>query len=154
MFESFDGLPLHPLVVHAVVVLLPLAALGTIAIALRPSWRRPYGLLVLAATVAGTAMVPVATESGEKFTEFRGRPEEHADLGEQLIWFALPLLVLVIALVMLSRQAEPAQTALNVVAALSVVAAVAVSVQVYRIGEAGARATWDGSLDQRIVQPE
>ena len=30
MFDTFNGLPIHPLVVHGVVVLLPLAILGTI----------------------------------------------------------------------------------------------------------------------------
>ena len=49
MFDLINGIPLHPLVVHAVVVLLPLAVLGTIAIALRPSWRVRYGPLVVAA---------------------------------------------------------------------------------------------------------
>ena len=33
MFDTFLGLPVHALVVHAVVVLVPLAALGLIAIA-------------------------------------------------------------------------------------------------------------------------
>ncbi len=32
MFDTVNGLPVHPLVVHAVVVLLPLALLGTIAV--------------------------------------------------------------------------------------------------------------------------
>ncbi|MCW2828706.1 MAG: hypothetical protein JWQ67_2322, partial [Marmoricola sp.] len=45
MFDTFNGIPLHPLVVHAVVVLLPLAILGTIAIAVRPGWRGKYGPL-------------------------------------------------------------------------------------------------------------
>ncbi len=39
MFDLINGLPIHPLVVHGVVVLLPLAILGTIAIAARPAWR-------------------------------------------------------------------------------------------------------------------
>ena len=42
MFDLINGLPVHPLVVHAVVVLLPLATLGLIAIAVRPAWRRTY----------------------------------------------------------------------------------------------------------------
>ena len=51
VFDLINGLPVHPLVVHAVVVLVPLAALGTIAIALRPAWRphvRPPGRRVRA----------------------------------------------------------------------------------------------------------
>jgi hypothetical protein len=33
MFDTIGGLPIHALVVHAVIVLLPLASLGAIAIA-------------------------------------------------------------------------------------------------------------------------
>lgn len=32
MFDLFNGLPVHPLVVHAAVVLIPLTLLGTILI--------------------------------------------------------------------------------------------------------------------------
>ncbi|MBC8092563.1 MAG: hypothetical protein H7Y15_11605, partial [Pseudonocardia sp.] len=44
---TLDGVPLHPLVIHAVVVLLPLAAVGTLAMAVRPVWRRSLGVPTL-----------------------------------------------------------------------------------------------------------
>lgn len=50
MFDLVNGLPVHPLVVHAVVVLLPLAIVGTILVAVRPTWRRAYGPLVVVAS--------------------------------------------------------------------------------------------------------
>lgn len=159
MFDIINGLPLHPLVVHAVVVLLPLACLGTIAIALRPSWRSRYGVLVVACAALSTALIPVATSSGEALERHVGDPGEHAALGDQLIWFAIPLLVLSAALVWLHRRHHaPARdgrgdsapgsgqgasrTALRVVAALALVAALAASVQVFRVGDSGARAAW------------
>ena len=150
MFESVDGLPTHALVVHAVVVLLPVAALGAIAIAVVPRWRRPYGPLVLAAALVSTALVPVATQSGDELAEHVGRPAEHAERGEQLIWFAVPLLLLVLALVLLDRRPRPDARLLNVVAGLCVLAAIAAGVQIYRVGEAGAHAVWDGTLDQHV----
>ena len=55
MPETIGGIPLHPLVVHAVVVLIPLAALGVIAIALVPKWRSRFGILVVAVTAFATA---------------------------------------------------------------------------------------------------
>ena len=103
MFDSFGGLPLHPLVVHAVVVLLPLAVLGTIAIVVRPRWRAVYGPLVVGAALVSTALIPVATSSGESLEHQVGSPGEHAELGDQLIWFAIPLLVLSAAVVLLDR---------------------------------------------------
>ncbi len=58
MFDLINGIPVHPLVVHAVVVLLPLALLGTIAIAVKPAWRRPYGPLVVAAVAVSARPHP------------------------------------------------------------------------------------------------
>ncbi|MCF6378315.1 hypothetical protein L2K70_11940 [Nocardioides KLBMP 9356] len=151
MFDLINGLPVHPLVVHAVVVLLPLATLGTIALVVRPAWRRPYGPLLLAITAVATVLIPVATSSGEALEKHVGDPGEHAELGDQLIWFALPMLVLLAALVWLDRRTPPGtdtasrvpQTgALKAVAVLALVAALATSVQVYRVGDSGARAAW------------
>jgi uncharacterized membrane protein len=152
MLDLVNGLPVHPLVVHAVVVLLPLAALGTIAIALRPSWRTRYGALVVAAAAISTVLLPVATSSGEALEKHVGDPGRHAALGDQLIWFTLPMLALCVALVAVDRRAgridEPRgtgaalRTPLRVISALAVVAALAASVQVVRVGDSGARAAW------------
>ncbi|MGA9345529.1 MAG: DUF2231 domain-containing protein [Nocardioidaceae bacterium] len=164
MFTTFNGLPLHPLVVHAIVVLLPIAALGTIAIAVWPRLRRRYGWLVVAAGAGSTVLIPVATQSGEYLERQVGDPGAHAQLGDQLIWFAIPLLITSAALVVLDRRragASPPEktatakpegasthpsakqsTVVMAVAGLAVVAAVATSVQIYRVGDSGARAAW------------
>ncbi len=144
MFDLINGLPIHPLVVHAVVVLLPIAALGTIALAVRPGWRRPYGWLVVAAAAAATVLLPVATSSGEALEERVGSPGEHAEMGDALIWFTLPMLLLVAALVWFDRRPSPKVDTrlLKALPVLAVVAALACSVQVYRVGDSGARAAW------------
>lgn len=144
MFDLINGLPVHPLVVHAVVVLLPLAALGTIALAVRPGWRRTYGWLVVAAAAAATVLLPVATSSGEALEERVGNPGEHAEMGDALIWFTLPMLVLVAAMVWFDRRPSPKVDGrlLKALPVLAVVAALACSVQVYRVGDSGARAAW------------
>ncbi|WP_300680649.1 DUF2231 domain-containing protein [Nocardioides sp.] len=154
MFDTFNGLPVHPLVVHAVVVLLPLAILGTIALVLRPSWRRHYGWPIVAIAAVATALIPVATSSGESLEKKVGDPGRHAALGDQLIWFAIPLLVLLLVWVLLGRRTPAterpegqrgtsAPAAVTwVVAILALVAAVAAGVQVYRVGDSGAKAAW------------
>jgi uncharacterized membrane protein len=145
MFDTFNGLPIHPLVVHGVVVLLPLAILGTILIAVRPSWRAKYGPLVVAFAAVATVLIPVATQSGEQFEKRVGDPGKHAELGEQLLWFALPLLILAVVLVVLDRYGT--QGALTtVVAVLAVIAAAAAGVQVFRVGDSGARAAWEDTV--------
>ncbi len=154
MLDLVNGLPLHPLVVHAVVVLLPLAILGTIAIAVRPRWRRPYGPLVIAAAAVSALLIPVATSSGEALERHVGDPGKHAQLGDQLIWFAIPLLLLDIALVVLDRRGSASarhggSRTLVTVAVLSVVAALAAGVQVYRVGDSGARAAWGDQVSAK-----
>ncbi|MGC4835188.1 DUF2231 domain-containing protein [Micromonospora vinacea] len=153
MPDTVNGLPLHPLVVHAVVVLLPLAAIGVAALAIRPSWRGRYGGLVVLITALATVAVPVASSTGEGLEHRVGDPGVHAQLGDTLIWFALPLLVASIALVWLHRRAarpagEKSATRRTsapvavVIAVLAVVVAAANLVQVYRVGDSGAKAVW------------
>ncbi|GAA1826053.1 hypothetical protein HC028_25550 [Planosporangium flavigriseum] len=160
MPEFVNGLPLHALVVHAVVVLLPIACLGVIAIALRSSWRARYGGLVVLVTTVATAAVPVATESGDNLVRRLGDPGEHAELGDTLLWFALPLLAAAVALYVLQRRVARADipaspTAADrprvgsspltlFVAGVAVVIAGANLVQVYRVGDSGARVVWQG----------
>ena len=103
MFDLVNGLPVHPLVVHAVVVLLPLACLGTIAIAVRPVWRERYGVLVVACAAIATALIPVATSSSEALEERVGGPGARGD-GRHAALFAFPLLVLAAALVWIDRR--------------------------------------------------
>lgn len=156
MPDNINGLPVHPLVVHAVVVLLPLAALGVVALAVRPSWRGRFGLLVVLIAALATAAVPLATDSGESLERRVGDPGRHAELGDQLIWFALPLLVAALALFWLHRRSVAGTTGDStgirrtsgqgavgvVVAVLAVAIAAANVVQIYRIGDSGAKAVW------------
>lgn len=148
MFDLINGLPLHPLVVHGVVVLLPLAVLGTIALALRPAWRLSYGPFVVAIAAVATILVPISTSSGEALEKRVGDPGDHAALGDQLIWFSIPLLVFVAGMVWLERRKAAGKPAMGpsvlpaAVAGLAIVAALATGVQVYRVGDSGARAAW------------
>jgi uncharacterized membrane protein len=149
MPETVGGIPLHPLVVHAVVVLVPLVALGVLTMALVPRWRTRFGSLVLATAVVVTALVPVATQSGEQLEESRPESdliERHAELGDSVLFGAVPLLVLAVALWWLGRRAErgaPVPGWLNVlVTVLSVVVAIAATVQMVLVGHSGAEAVW------------
>jgi uncharacterized membrane protein len=159
MFDLINGLPVHPLVVHAVVVLLPLAIVGTIAIVVRPGWRERYGWLVVGCAAVATVLMPVATSSGEALERHVGDPGEHAHLGDQLIWFALPLLALAFAVVLLDRRRRQGKSAPGpkalpaVVAGLAVVASLAAAVQVYRVGDSGARAAWGDRVSGNNAGP-
>jgi glucan phosphoethanolaminetransferase (alkaline phosphatase superfamily) len=154
LFDTVFGLPVHPLVVHAAVVLVPLSALLVTAIALVPRWRQGvFAWFTVGLTAAATAAVPVATQSGQALAARVGEPERHAALGETMIYFVVPLLVLALLLVLLAandrrrtraagdERARPSVLTV-VVAVACVVAAVAATVQVAFVGHSGATATW------------
>src|SRR5215475_13256234 len=102
MPEFVNGLPLHPLIVHFVVVLMPLSALGAVIIAVWPAARERFGWLVVAAAAVATLLVPFAKNSGGKLKARVGpdnpRILRHEELGNQMIYWAVPLLVFVAAL--------------------------------------------------------
>jgi hypothetical protein len=65
MFDYFLGLPMHALVLHAVVVLVPLSALVALAFAARPAWRRALRWPLVAGSLVSGVTAWVAAESGE-----------------------------------------------------------------------------------------
>jgi len=156
---SINGLPLHPLVVHAVVVLAPLAALLGLAYAAVPRWRwlLRWPLLVLSAIAAGAALVAAA--SGESLMESRAGLEQlpkvqtHGEAGE--LMRNVMLLDLIVVLVsawwlggpsaLVSGRGARTQRggALDwVVSAALLLASLAVLYAVVVAGDTGAQAVW------------
>lgn len=149
MPDEIVGIPLHPLLVHAVVVFIPLAALGSIAVALVPRWRKPYGPLVVAASALSLLLVPFTTDSGEKLRDSLqlGGPvlekiEEHQVMGERVIWAVLPMFVFNLATLLMARTGRPSRE-VTVVAWLAAVAAVVATVLVVLTGHLGSQAVWN-----------
>ena len=89
-FDLIAGIPVHPLVVHAAVVLLPLSALALIAIIIVPRLRRPLGWLTMAGLAVGAGAAIVARLSGEQLAARVGEPQQHLELGEKLPYFPAP----------------------------------------------------------------
>lgn len=150
-----SGLPVHVLVVHAVVVLVPLAVLAAVTVAVWPAARRRFGWLAVGLTAVATACIPIATSSGEDLRDrLASTPliRAHAQLGDQLLVFVAALLVVLAALVWFARRPReapgaarrPMRLVVPVLAVLTVGFAVVSAVQVVRIGDSGARAAWSG----------
>jgi glucan phosphoethanolaminetransferase (alkaline phosphatase superfamily) len=157
VFGSFAGLPIHVLVVHAAVILVPLAALLGILF-VRPAWR--MGLrwpLVIAAALA-TATIFVTRQSGLVLKESLGDQlvntdvgkvvERHQDLANLLwIWLLVYLGVCVVVALVLPRLSSP--MAGGAVAIIVAALAIVVIVLVAYTGHQGSTAVWnpDGSVD-------
>ncbi len=144
-----NGLPAHPLLVHFIVVLAPLAAILAILCAVWPAARQRLVWLVLALAAFTAVLTPITAEAGEWLEhkiEETELVEKHAELGDTMIYFALALLVAAVLLVIVHLRAsrdKALPTALSAVIAVVVLAAsAATTVQVYRVGHSGAEATW------------
>ncbi|WP_019926557.1 DUF2231 domain-containing protein [Nocardia sp. BMG111209] len=167
-----DGLPAHVLLVHFVVVLVPLAALLLILAACWPAARTRLGFLVPLTAFTALVTVPLTTHSGEWLAQRSGDDpliRRHADLGDQLLmWSAGTFLLSAVWWALHSRRAgqwwrprfakiDTLTTRRAVSIALATLA-VAVStgsmIQVYRIGDSGARAAWhDRATDPPAAGP-
>ncbi len=151
------GLPLHALVVHAAVVLIPLAALAAVALVVLPTWRwlLRWPAAVLSVAVVGLAYL--ATTSGESLEHSRPQLEqlvhEHAERGDRLATLTVVLAVVVLAAALVlpgdsallsGRGARLSRSRVleAVVAVVVVLVAVLVLVQVVLTGDSGARAVW------------
>ena len=141
---EINGLPLHPLAVHAAVVFGPLAALAALAY-LVPRWRdRMRWPMVVLAVIATGALV-VAYYSGGSFLESKPelkaspRVQAHQDLGKQMLWVSLAFGLVAIVSGWLHSRTGALRIVLDVLLAVS---AVALLVWVLRTGESGARAVW------------
>lgn len=66
MFDFVFGLPMHALVIHAVVVFVPLSTLCTIAYVARPSWRSVLRWPTAVGALISGVSAFVAAESGER----------------------------------------------------------------------------------------
>ena len=83
-FITIGGLPLHPLVVHVVVVFLPVSVLGLMAIILVPKWRAHYGWLTMGGLVIGMMATVLAAQAGEQLAAVTGVPSAHSFYGQGL----------------------------------------------------------------------
>lgn len=152
MPEQINGLPLHILLVHGVIVFIPLAALMVLVSAVWPAARRKLGFLTPLVALIALIMTPLATNAGEWLYErvyvITPAIQEHAVLGDTMLWYSIglfvaALLVWGVPLLLTRRSNEPPAPWIGVVVAVVAIALAAVSVvQVVRVGEAGSKAVW------------
>jgi hypothetical protein len=153
---EINGLPLHPLIVHAVVIFVPLGALAAILFAVVPGWRWLLRWPTLLLALAAVAFTRIAVISG-------GQLKADRDLGGDLLarhqtwghrleyavwvyavlaivaWWALPYVARLVGSV---DRAAPAPAVVSVVTVLLPIAAAVVLVFAVITGDAGAQALW------------
>jgi hypothetical protein len=171
MLNQVNGLPAHILLVHAVVVLVPITALLVVLSATWPAARRRLGLITPGAALVTFFSIPLTTQAGE-WLQHRvpdtAAVRTHASMGDSIVPFGFALLALAVFGWWWARrqagapapatvrpdgpgaEAAPATRRLGAVslavAVLSVLVAAGAVIQVARIGDSGARASWEGKV--------
>jgi hypothetical protein len=159
VFGEFHNLPVHILVVHAVVVLVPLAGLlGVLFVIPRTrEWARHPFLIV---TVAALVVTFVARQSGSHLLhniDSRGGLGAaqaligtHQSRGNTLFYEMIGFAVIAAGAWLLSRDPARFRGAVAIgVSAVVIIASGVTAWQVYRVGEIGSKMIWnpDGNID-------
>jgi uncharacterized membrane protein len=147
--STINGLPAHALLVHFIVVLAPLTAVLAMVSAVWLSARQRLVWLVFALAVVTSILTPLTTQAGEWLENRSGRSalvRAHTELGDTMIYFSVALVVAAVLLAFVhireSRGRSVNTVVLWCIAAVVIVASAATTVQVYRIGDSGAKAVW------------
>ena len=145
---EITGLPVHPLVVHAAVVFVPLSALAAILYALVPRWRDQLRWPMLVLVLVATASVWTAYFTGLNFRDSKDfftegplaeKVDKHEDLASILRWVTTALAIVAVVAAWLHARIGAVRVVLSVVLS---VAAVATLVYTVLTGDAGSRAVW------------
>jgi uncharacterized membrane protein len=170
VFDRIAGLPAHPLLVHAPVVLIPVTALLAVAYALLPMLRPRIGWVLVLSSLAAAGSAWGAAQAGKQFAKKLPNTtalNNHGRLGDLLWQYAILLAVVAVVLVAVdtSRRNRPAYrrgedeygyshraartsggmmlTVVSVVLTLGLLGAAGVAgYYVVRTGDSGARMVW------------
>jgi hypothetical protein len=153
---EINGIPLHPLVVHAVVVFVPLGALAAILFAVVPRWRWLLRWPTLLLAAAAVVLVRVAVLSGTRLKSDRqlggdllARHQLWGHRLEYAVWVFAAVAVVAcwvlpyaVPLVGRPDRPSPVPVLTTVMTVVLPIAGAVVLVVCVITGDAGARALW------------
>lgn len=158
----FNGLPVHSLLVHFTVVVIPAAALAVPLSAVWPAVRRWLGLVTPALALVALIAVPFTVNAGEWLYERVERTpavQAHEAIGKSILPWVIVLFVVSVLQWVWFRWGEKWRggsgflsrrwvhiAVVAVLTAAALVAAVGSVVTVVLIGEAGTSSVWEGSF--------
>ena len=141
------GLPLHPLIIHAVVVLVPLSALSVIFLLVFPRFVPTFSPLILILLIASTIAGFIAENSGQSLSNRVGYPGDHAEQGDRLAKLILLFTMLYITWFVIYRKSIKFKSADKLLkrglSVLLLLAAIASTTLTFIVGHSGAKVTWE-----------
>lgn len=139
------GLPLHPLVVHAPILLLPLAAVGSVIMVARARFTKRFGVVFVMAAWAGALSALLARYTGEELAKTVPAIAEHVEDGGRLPFIALGFAVVITAFWLFDRGIpgnRPRPWWLWALAVALIVLAVVMVAATVGVGHSGAESVW------------
>jgi uncharacterized membrane protein len=152
LFETFMGLPLHPLAVHLPVIFIPLLVLATLAYVFLPGYRGRFAWAAVALAVIAPLSALGAKLSGDAFRarlankgashNLLSQIDTHRTSGTITLYVVVALGLVVLALILMRTPPRAVSLVLSV---LAIGLAVASAYYVYHTGDLGARIAWGSS---------
>ncbi len=155
---QIGGLPLHPLLVHFVIVLVPLTVLALLLGTFWPAARRRLGIVTPLLALVVLVLEPITVLAGLSLAAFLGplpAIQTHQGFAEMLLPWVIGLFIVAAAQWAWYRWGDArvrrdspgrARAVVIVLAVLSVVVSVGAIVLIVLIGDSGSRAVWGGLL--------
>lgn len=150
LFGVVAGLPLHPLVIHLSVVLIPLVAIGALVMSYLPSFSRRYGKAIFSLALIAQGSLFLSKVTGQALTNIMEKDMgRHASLGEIAPFITLPMVVLIYLRLRMDRSGTTFGSVVvrrltSIALILASLASIAVIVLV---GHSGAESVW-GWIDK------
>lgn len=162
----YGGLPAHPLFVHVPVILIPLSILGALAVTFRPDWFDRYGILLCVCAIVAMSSTFLAANAGgqlQSALHLQGRAaqiiSEHSSAATVLEIGFIAFTAILILNFSAHRIGGGMPTGLAVadsvlghpqvklvLRVLLVILLLVCAFYVFRVGDLGAKAVWQGRL--------
>ncbi len=164
----YDGLPAHPLFVHVPVILIPTTIVAALVFMAKPVWFERYGIALAVVSIAAMSSIFITMQAGaalEGALHLQGPAANLIHQHSQAAHILAVIYVLFTALVIVAfaayRISGGMPTGLGIVdrllsprmaftalRAVLVVVALVSAFMVFRVGDLGAKAVWQGRLQQ------
>jgi hypothetical protein len=155
VFETFFGLPLHPLVIHAAVVFIPLLIVAALVYVLAPQTRAKLNWAVVILGVIAPLSALFAKLSGDTFririvrrhlanAEILNNIDVHRHYGTLTLYVTIALGLVALAAVLLPVLRQRTLAVWVPLAVVTVGLSAASAYYVFRTGDTAAHIVWQG----------
>jgi hypothetical protein len=162
----YGGLPAHPLFVHVPVVLIPVTILGAIVCMIKIEWFSRYGIALAVISIGAMSSIFLTMQAGgalQSALHLRGRAahliSEHSQAAHYLAFIYVAFTAIVIVTFAAQRISGGMPTGLSILdrvlcprvvftglRLVLVLLSLGAAVMVFRVGDLGARAVWQGRI--------